>query len=308
MSNILITGGTGLIGTHLTGLLLQKGHHVKYLSRSKRRVNVNYNGKREEVFCYQWDIDNGTIEEEAFEETDYIIHLAGASVGERWTPSYKKEIKESRVKTAALLRKNVRKNKYPVKAFISASGVNYYGDNGDKWLTEDKPAGTDFLAQTCEEWERQAFEFENPDTRVVTVRTGVVMAQGAEAMELMAKPIKFFVGAPVGSGNQYVSWIHIDDLCQLYLKAIEDENMSGPYNGCTPTPITNKELTKALADQLHRPLILPNVPAFALRLVLGDMADVALFSNRASAEKLLKTGFEFKYTDINKALKDVYGN
>ncbi len=297
---VLITGGSGLIGSHLTQLLLKKKYSVAHLSRSEK----NENG----VKTYVWDIEKQEMDKEALATADYVIHLAGAGVADhRWTKSYKQEIIQSRTASARLLYntvKNLKKNK--IKAFLSASGVGIYGeDTGSAEILESSPHGTDFLAHVCEKWESSADKMEALGMRVVKLRTGMVLSEEGGALTKLVKPIKLGAGAPLGSGQQYISWIHIDDLCRMYLAAIENENYKGAFNAVGPRPVTNEELTKAAAKVLKKPLFLPNVPSFALKLALGEMANIVLGGNKVSSQKIEAMGFEFNYSTIDAALNDL---
>ena len=299
--NVLITGGTGLIGTKLTKLLKGKGYDVKHLSRSPSPEN--------QIPTFLWKIENGEIDEEAFNGVDAIIHLAGAGIAEkRWTEERKKVIISSRVDSANLLYKAVRKTNTDLKVFLSASGINYYGmTTTDKIFREDDPPSKDFIGKCCVLWEEAADQF-SEICRVVKLRTGVVFSKQGGALEKISKPVKFGIGAPLGSGKQWVPYIHIDDLCRMYLKALEDESTEGVYNAVNGDHITNKKLTKETASALDKPLWLPNVPAFVLKAALGEMAGLVLEGSRASADKIQKEGFEFKYKTLESALNDIYGD
>ncbi|UZR92352.1 TIGR01777 family oxidoreductase [Chondrinema litorale] len=295
---VLISGGTGLLGKKITSILQAKGYEVSYLSRSK--------GNKNGIKCYQWDINKQEIEEEAITEADYIIHLAGASVyDKRWTDEYKKIIIESRTKSAALLYNTIKNTENHVKAFISASGISIYGDRGNELVDEDSEAADDFLAQVCVAWEDAAFKMQELDIRTVAIRVGIVLSEEGGAFPKLLMPIKLFVGAPLASGKQYMPWIHIDDLCNIFVKALEDEKMSGVYNGVSPHPLTNEALTKAIADKISRPVFPINVPGFALNIVLGEFAEVLTGGIRASSRKIENTGFKFTYPKINTALNNL---
>lgn len=298
MHNILITGASGLIGSRLTALLVQRHHHVSHLSRTPREGRIK---------AFGWDIDKGTIDADAFEGIDTIIHLAGAGVADkRWTKDRKKEILESRTLSTELLFEELNRRNHSVRTFISASGINYYDatDNETVFKETDKP-GTDFLADVVKQWEAAADKMETLGIRVVKVRIGFVLSDKGGALKAMAKPVKFFVGAPLGSGKQNQSWIHIDDLCAMFIKAMEDDKMRGAYNGTGPYPVTNEELTRAIANALGRPLFLPNVPPFILKLMLGEVAEIVLNGNKVSSEKIQAEGFRFRFNDLDTALRDL---
>src|SRR5258708_33984710 len=219
---ILITGASGMIGAQLTEMLLAKNYSVAHLGR-KKKGNVP---------SFVWDVSNGVIDKDALQQTDTIIHLAGANVASsRWTEGRKKEILESRVKSTALLFQTLKNNRHTIQTFISASAIGYYGfGEENKIFTEEDNPGNDFLAQVTRQWEEAADRFATLGIRTVKIRTGIVLSKKGGALEKMVKPIKFGIGSPLGSGKQFISWIHIDDLCGIFLKAIEDEKMSGTYN------------------------------------------------------------------------------
>lgn len=293
MSRILITGASGLVGTRLTQMLLERGHEVSHLGRSKRSGSIK---------SFVWDVERGTVDAEAFQNIDAVVHLAGASVAEkRWTKKRKKELLESRTKSTALVVREMAKSNASV--LVSASAIGYYGMSLSKEeLTETSPAGNDFLASVVTAWEHEADQLK--DKRLVKIRIGVVMSAEDAALKEIARPIRWGVGAPLGTGKQEVSWIHLDDLCRIFSKAVEDELMHGAYNAATGS-VTNRVLTKTIAEILHKPLWLPAVPAFALKLVLGEMADVVVLGNNVSADKIRKEGFTFEFDTLEKALKNL---
>ncbi|WP_246229855.1 TIGR01777 family oxidoreductase [Mucilaginibacter humi] len=218
-----------------------------------------------------------------------------------------KEIIRSRTKSIELIYKLMRdKKSHTVNTVISASGVGYYGDRADELLTEDSAPGTDFPANVCLQWEHAADTGESLGLRIVKFRTGVILDATNGALAALAKPVKFGLGSPLGSGKQWLSWVHEEDVINMYLFAIENESLNGDYNMVAPNPATNKQLTQAVAKQLHRPLWLPKVPAFALQLALGEMSAMVLASQKASAQKVEDTGFKFKYPTLTWALKEIY--
>lgn len=299
--NILITGASGLLGTELTRILLEQGRTVAHLGRSR--------SKDSKIKSFVWDVRKNQIDSQALTNADTIIHLAGASVGEgRWTPERKKEILDSRVDSTRLLLETLKKSDHQVRTFISASAIGYYGfDDEEKVYREDDSAGQDFLAEVTRQWEEEVDKISSPGIRVVKMRIGIVFSEKGGALKQMATPVKFFVGSPLGSGRQPVSWIHIDDTCGIIVKAIDDEKMTGPYNVVAPSPSDNRTITKSIARALHRPLIAPSVPGFALKLILGQMAEIVLTGSKVSAEKILKAGYQFKFTDLDKAVQDLLG-
>lgn len=296
---ILITGGSGGLGKQLTDLLLSKGYNVSHLSRGE--------GKDNRVQTYRWDVNKGIIDEACIDGVDTIIHLAGAGIAdERWTEERKKIIIESRTKSIALVYDLLKRKSNKVRFVISASGIGYYSDRGDELLTEENPPANDFLGRCCVLWEQAVDEGEKLGLRVAKFRTGVVLDKQAGALPKLSAPVKFGFGAALGSGRQWMPWIHWQDVAYMYLFAIEQE-LSGVYNMAAPNPITNKQLTQAVAKQLNKPLWLPNVPAFALKLALGEMSTLVLGSTKASADKIEQAGFHFKFDSIDKALTDIYG-
>ena len=297
---ILITGGTGLVGTKLTEMLYNEGHQVNWLTRK------TFKHPRAKV--YKWDINQSYIDPEALEDLDVVIHLAGAGVADRkWSQARKKELTDSRVFALQLLKQKINRVGNPPKLLISASGINYYGeDSGETWVDETSRQGGGFLAYLCEQWETVADEFKD-DTRVVKLRIGVVLDKTGGALKKMVPPIKYLIGAPLGSGKQYISWIHIEDLCQMINFIVNNDQLSGVFNAVSNEPETNADFTRIIAKTIHRPLFLPNVPAFVLSAMYGQLASIIIGGNRVSNQKIRDSGFEFKYPDAASALKDVIG-
>lgn len=299
MKTVLITGGSGMVGRRLTKLLKKKGYEVIWYSR-ERYVK----GK---IPRYKWDYRNGYIDEEALEQADYIVHLAGANLGDDpWTKHRKKTIVESRVKTTNLLVDTLRVIENVPEAFITASAVGYYGlDISDKIYTEeDILSGTDFLSTTCQQWESAADRFADEiGVRTVKIRTAFVISRKSEALRKMMLPTRFGLGSPLGKGKQYFSWVHIDDLCNIYLKAIEDVEMKGVYNAVAPDYTTNARFMHRLARAMRRPFFMPRVPSFVLRMVMGEAADMVLGGSRISSEKIQQAGFQFEYGTVDKAIR-----
>ncbi len=296
---ILITGGTGLIGKRLTWHLQNLGHEVLYLSRKAH--------KTASIPTYAWKIEQGYIEQEALLQADYIIHLAGAGIADKpWTTARKQEIIHSRTASIELIAQQLQQLPHRVKGFVSASGIGYYGsDTGDKLVDEQSPAGNDFVAQCTIAWEQASEQIAQLGIRTSKLRIGIVLAKDGGALPKMSLPIKWGVGAALGSGKQYMSWIHIDDLCRLFIAALFDNSFVGVYNAVAPNPVSNKLFTQLCAKALHRPLWLPNVPAFALKIFLGEMASLVLGGNKISNQKLQQTSFQFTYTDAQQALTQI---
>ncbi|GAB4124586.1 MAG: TIGR01777 family oxidoreductase [Raineya sp.] len=296
---VLITGGTGLVGKRLCQILLQEGYQVSFLSRSKKNIpNV-------EVF--QWDIYKGSIEQEAINTADYVVHLAGAGVAEhRWTESYKKEILESRLLSTQLLYKSIQNAPQKPKAFLAASAVGIYGfDSGTNLLDENSPQGTDFLAEVTKNWEKETSTIKELGIRTSIFRIGIVLSKEGGALAKMMQPIEFFVGAALGSGKQYMSWIHIEDLARMFLFGIKNPQIEGVFNAVGNMPATNAEFTKTLAKILKKPLFLPNIPSFALKIMLGEMSAMVTGGNRISNKKILEAGFKYKFNTLEEALEDL---
>lgn len=296
MSRILITGASGLVGTRLTKVLLERGHEVSHLGRSKKASSS--------VKSFMWDVNAGTIDPQALQHIDAVIHLAGAGIAdERWSKKRKQEILESRTKSTALLVRKINESNNAVQTLVSASAIGYYGMTlRAEEFTEDSQPGTGFLADVVTAWEHEADQVKNK--RLVKIRIGVVLSKNDGALTEIAKPVRVGFGAPLGTGEQYVSWIHLDDLCAMFVKAVEDESMQGPYNA-TAGAVTNRELTIAIAKALHKPLWLPAVPGVALKLFLGEMADLVLSGSNVTSNKIRKTGFSFQFDTLEKALSNL---
>ena len=298
--HILLTGGSGLIGVNLTKLLLDKGYEVSHLSRTP--------GKDPRVKTYLWDVHKGEIDEACIDGADTIIHLAGAGVAEkRWTNKRKQELVESRTKSIRLIYELLRKKEHKVTSVISASATGYYGDRGDVLLTEDSKPADDFLAECCIAWEKAVDEGEDLGLRIIKFRTGVVLNKKGGALPQLANPVKWYVGSPLGDGKQWIPWIHWHDVVKLYLYAIMHNKLTGTFNMVAPAPVTNQEMIRAVAKQLHKPLWAPKVPAFALNLLLGEMSMIILGSTKVSSQKIEDNGFKFEYPELEGALKEIYG-
>ncbi|MBS7232231.1 TIGR01777 family oxidoreductase [Flavobacterium psychroterrae] len=295
--NILLTGGTGFIGKNLTDLLIENGFSVSILSRSDRKNSAA-------VTYYKWDLTRDYIDEEAILNADYIIHLAGEGIVEkRWTEKRKKDILESRTKPVDLIFSILEKHNKTLDAFVSASAVGIYGAiTNDTICTENDAPANDFLGITCQEWEKAVDKINSLGIRTVKVRTGIVLGKDEGFLKKIMPSFKLGFGAILGTGKQYVPWIHIDDLCQIYLKAIQDDQMSGAYNSCVTDDTTNESLSRTLANLLGYKIWLPKAPKFVLKIVLGEMSLAVLEGQRVSSEKLEKMGFKFEFTDLESAL------
>ncbi len=294
---VLISGGTGLIGGALTNLLLTKGYEVAHLSRTPNA--------KSKIIQYHWDVDRQELDTDSLIDTDVIINLAGASLNHRWTPEYKNIILRSRVDGTRLIRQSLNEVTHQVKCVISASAAGYYPDQHNKVFTESDDPGKDFLALVCEKWEAEALKFENLNIRTVRSRIGLVLSPEGGALPEITRPIRYWVGAALGSGRQLLSWIHINDLCRMFLHAIENTEMQGAYNFVGSQVVTNQQLTSSIAHSLGKKIILPAIPAAALKLVLGEMAEIVLRSNGLSNHKFTSTGFKLQFQELDDALTDL---
>jgi uncharacterized protein (TIGR01777 family) len=291
MAKILITGGTGLVGAKLSEMLIDKKHEVVILSRYPKKTNE-----------FKWDISNNYIDDNVFENVDYIIHLAGAGIAdERWSETRKQVIIDSRVETANLLYNKVKEVNIQLKGFISASGSGYYGAvTSNKIFTEENSSGSDFLGEVCVKWENAAHQFKKLKIPVTILRTGVVLSKKGGALEKM----RTLIITPLGSGKQYLPWIHIDDLCKMYIDTVE-KNYDGVYNAVAPEHHTSISFSKILAKSINRPFIGICVPSFMLKLMFGDMSKILLEGSRISSEKIENNGFSFKFKTLKKALNNL---
>jgi uncharacterized protein (TIGR01777 family) len=298
MTKVLITGGTGLVGQHLTKMLLNKGYEVAILSRTKNTDN--------KIPVFYWDINTNIIDKEAIKSGDYIIHLSGVNIaGKRWTKSRKQEIVDSRVKSTELIFNNISQN-HSLKAFISASAIGYYGAvTSNHIFTEADSSAKDFLGETCRLWEDSADKFQDLGIRIVKIRSGIVLSKQGGALSKMIKAFKLGFGSALGSGKQFMPWIHIDDLCEIYIKAIEDSEMTGAYNAVAPEHINNIEFSQKIAKQLKKPFRALNIPAFIFKILFGEMADILLKGSRVSSDKIIASGYGFKYPTLKGALKNL---
>jgi NAD dependent epimerase/dehydratase family enzyme len=323
MATVLITGGTGLIGKTLGQALQEKGYRVIILSRQANRHSTNAN-----LSYAHWSVEEKTIDKEAISKADFIIHLAGAGVADkRWTKKRKQEIVSSRTNSSKLIIESLGIIPNKVKAVISASGIGWYltpnssppggedltpdpspqkGEGGGvRKLVETDPVAYDFLGQTCKKWEESIEPVTLLGKRLVKLRIGIVLSKNGGALREFLKPLKFGVAAILGKGKQIISWIHIDDLVSLFIKAIEDDKMNGVFNAVAPRPVSNKELMLELAKSRHHFFIPIHIPSFILKMVLGEMSTEVLKSATVSCDKVLKTGFIFQFPDIYSALTDL---
>jgi uncharacterized protein (TIGR01777 family) len=301
MATVLITGGTGLVGNRLTEMLVSKGYEVIIVTRKiplTAQKNIQY---------ALWNVEVGHIDSDAVKKSDYIIHLAGAGVADkRWSIKRKKEIVDSRIKSCELLVNALRTNENKIKAVISASAIGWYGPDPslhENGFDENDIANTDFLGETCKEWESSIQPTALLGKRLIILRTGIVLSKYGGALKEFLTPLKFGVAAILGNGKQKISWIDIDDLCTIYINAIENNNWHGSYNAVAPSPISNKQLTLALAKKLRGKFFIPiYVPGFVLNFILGEMSIEVLKSCTVSAEKIKHAGYNFLYPTLESSL------
>ncbi len=297
--NILITGGTGFIGSALSRELSNSGHKVIITSRRKTPP------KLENIEIVRWDIQT-PLSSEIMSGIDAVINLAGESlISGRWTKRRKERIMSSRVNTTRLLVESMKNANPKLKVLISVSAVGYYGPHGNEYVTEDAPPASDFLAEVCKAWEKEALRAQESGVRVVITRFGVVLESDGGALPKMAIPFKFFLGGHLGSGQQWFSWVHREDIIGFMKYALENESVSGHFNLTSPQPVTNKEFCSALGKALNRPSWF-HVPAFMIKLTLGEVGRVLLTGQRVLPEKALKAGYRFKYTEVNEALRAIF--
>lgn len=299
---ILITGATGLIGQEIVKQCHEKDIKVNYLTTSKSKIVLEENYKG-----FYWNPKKKEIDANCFKGVEAIIHLAGATVSKRWTPSYKKVILNSRIETTQLLINNLKGEKHAIKHVVSASAIGVYPDSLTNYYDQNHDeVSTSFLGHVVEVWEQAVDEFAKLNISVSKIRIGLVLSDNGGALQEMVKPIKLGMGAPFGSGKQWQSWIHIQDLANMFLYVVE-HHLSGVYNGVGPNPVSNTELTKSIAHVLDRPLFLPNIPKFMMKAVLGEMHILLFESQRVSSKKIEDKGFYYKYNALEPALVDLLG-
>lgn len=300
MKKVLISGGSGLVGNRLTELLEEQNYEVAHLSRTKG------NGARKTIV---WDVQKMQLDAGEVADFDHIIHLAGAGIVDQpWTDERKKIILESRSESAELLKNAISQNERKPISFVSASAVGYYGlVTSEHIFVESDDAGEDFLAETCVAWENSVDEVAKLGIPIAKIRIGLVLSSKGGALKEIAKPIKMGFGAALGSGKQYMPWIHIDDLCRIFIFAMENK-LEGAYNAAVPADqqLNNASFTKILANVLKKPLWLPNVPPFVMKLILGSRALLVLKGSRVDSSKIQASGFQLKYKELNKTLEEIY--
>ena len=298
-NSVLVTGATGLVGRQLCKELLKCGYSVHVLSRSNRNM--------EGCTCFLWDIEAEKINPKAFEGVSAIIHLAGAGVGDRrWTKCYKQQIYDSRIESTRLLINTLKTMNHTVDSFISASAVGYYNDHGSEWITEEAPMAEEFIARLCRDWESEGQGAEALGIRYVALRIGLVLSRKAgflpkTTMTLPLRMLNYF-----GNGQHYYAWIHEKDVVDMFCHALTNSSVRGVYNAVAPNPVPQKKMLAELKKVLSKALIMLPVPTFALRIVLGEMARVVVFSQRVCAKKIVDTGFTFTFDKVEEAFSDLY--
>jgi uncharacterized protein len=299
-SHVLITGGTGLVGRQLSGELVARGYIVSHLSRERTP-----SGQFE---TFLWNPSEEFIEDKALENVDYIIHLAGAGVADkRWTNERKEELYASRIDSTDLIFQKLKKGTKRLSAFISASATGIYGfDTGNTLVTEEqKIQADDFLSDLAQDWENAADQFHELGARVVKFRIGLVLSNQGGLLKRLRPIVNYGLAAPFGNGRQFMSWIHIDDLVNMFVEALENHMLNGTYNAVAPQPVTNSAFIKTLAKVLGKPFFLPGIPRFLLRLGLGEMVKSIAGGNKVSCKKIQDSGFRFLYPELELALRNL---
>lgn len=295
--NILIAGGSGLVGRRLQAVLQNKGYQVRILTRSPKTSAE-----------FAWDPSRNFIDPQALENVDAVVNLAGAGIADKpWTAARKKELIDSRVQSAAALEQALQNMKNPPGSCVSASAIGIYGNSGERMMAESNvPVDTSFMVDCCQQWEYAAGRIASLGIRTVILRIGIVLSPDGGALAEVARPVRFGIGAYFGDGQAWWSWIHLDDLCDMIVWSLENEQASGIYNAVAPHPVRGKALVKAVARAMKRPAIPVPAPAFVLRAVLGEMSAVILNSNLVSAERVVSDGFRFRFPEVQEALNDLY--
>lgn len=296
---VLVTGATGLVGTALIRALVHRGYHVHALSRNKRESG------QPEVRFFQWDVPEGRLEEDCLEGVRAIIHLAGENIAALpWSNRRKKQLRDSRIQSILILYDALkRRGRQDVESVISASASGYYGDKGEEWLTEDKPAANDFLGQTCRDWEAAVQRGAGLGLRTVSLRSGVVLSPQGGIFPKVAGFVKKRLAMVPGTGRQWMPWIHLDDVVSMYLFALEHNGIHGVYNMTAPQPVRFASFVRTVADTVKHAVWLPHAPRFVLKAVMGEMSELLLSSTRMSAEKIQNAGFPFRYPTWEGAAK-----
>jgi len=300
MTKVLIAGGTGLIGTHLSKMLKDEGFEVRHLSRRQNQ--------RSSYPSYAWDPAAGTVDPAALEGVSYVINLAGAGIADKpWTKGRKDTIISSRVEGTLALQKAIEKCSEKPLAYIAASAIGFYGDSGDNWMDEHSPSGSGFLSESCQEWEAATEAVRRTGIRTVTLRIGIVLSGLGGALPRLVLPVRFHFSPNLGGGRQWYSWIHIEDVCRMFVFALHHDQIEGVFNAVAPAPARLKNFMQEVAGILHIKSLSFPVPAFLLRLGMGEMADVVLDSTRVSSRKAQNVGFQFRFPELGPALKNIFG-
>lgn len=299
MKKVLITGASGLIGKKLTTLLLKAGYDVNHLGRSGKT-------RQKGVNAYKWNIETGEMDKAAFGGVTSVVHLAGANLADsRWTANRKKELLDSRVQSSKLIYNYLKEGSYSISSFISASAVGYYGDCGAEIVTEEHAPGKEFVSEICKAWENGAIRIGKLGIREVRCRIGIVLAKEGGALPELMKTFPVGVAGYFAKPNLYYPWVHVDDVCGIILHAIENNEMKGAFNTTAPCPVLLKDLMKEIIEASGTKAVLMPVPPFALKLALGEMAEMLLVSQNTSAAKIEKAGYAFKHPHIKEALKNI---
>lgn len=299
MAVILISGGTGLVGKALAKHLISQGHEVRILSRNPK--------SSPQLKSFYWNVDKNEIDENAFYGVEYIVHLAGSGIADkRWTKSRKQNIIDSRVNSMKLITSIVKKKNISLKSFVGSSAIGIYGMiTSEKVFTEKDKGKDDFFSQTCTKWEDGYKEIQTLSSKNSVIRIGVVLSKDGGALKRLLPLFQLGLGSAVGSGKQYMPWIHIEDLVSVFYEALFNPNYNGIYNAVSSEETTSNSFSKQLAKSLSKPFFLPNIPAFVLKLAFGEMANILLEGSRVSNHNLLKVGFQFKYPSLSKALEEI---
>lgn len=299
METVLIGGGSGFVGMHLSRRLRREGYEVRHLSRSRR--------PEAEFMTFQWDVREQTVDNAAFDDVDYIINLTGAGIAdERWSDERKAVIIKSRTESTRLLARSIDRLQLKPKLYLSASAIGYYGDRGEQWLTEEDDPGTGFLSTSTVMWEQSVEAVAALGVPVFLNRTGIVLHPEAGALEKMLLPLKVRTSTYFGDGKQYYSWVHIEDIVSMYTFALKQQ-LTGVYNGTAPNPVRNKHFAAALGPAMGKTALVLPAPVPALKVALGEMSHTVLDSTRCSAAKLEGAGFRFAYPELSQALAQLLG-
>lgn len=299
MAVILISGGTGLVGKALTKLLISKGHEVRILSRNPQSSS--------QLKSFYWNVEKNEIDEKAFDGVEHIVHLAGSGIADkRWTDARKQDIIDSRVNSMKLITDIVKKKNIQLKSFVGASAIGIYGmTTSEKIFTETDTGKDDFLTQSCTQWENSYQRIQTLSAKNCIIRIGVVLSKDGGALKRLLPLFQLGLGSAVGSGKQYMPWIHLADLVSVFHEALFNSNYTGIYNAVSTEETTSYSFSKQLAKSLSKPFFLPSVPSFALKLAFGEMANVLLEGSRVSNQKLINSSFQFKYPTLSEALTEI---